>query len=79
LIAGEIHDFELPEGDIRSEMREYGNVFGCGLVLDPEDRVWIFFTFNGKFVGQLVLEVRGIAKNLMHIYFQLIYINIKHH
>jgi hypothetical protein len=33
------------------------NVFGCGLVLDPENKLWIFFTLNGQLLGELALEV----------------------
>jgi hypothetical protein len=56
-LAGERHYFELPEGATRPEMKEYGNVFGCGLVLDPENKLCIFFTLNGKLRGELVREV----------------------
>jgi hypothetical protein len=31
------------------------NVIGCGLVLDSEDKLWIFVTFNGKLMGELAL------------------------
>jgi hypothetical protein len=56
-LAGERHRFELPEGAFGTIKERCTNVFGCGLVLDPEDKLWIFFTFNGKHMGELVLEV----------------------
>jgi hypothetical protein len=47
----------LPEGAIKPEKKEYGmDVFGCGLVLDPEDKLAIFFTRNGNLRGKSVIE-----------------------
>jgi hypothetical protein len=60
-LAGEPHDFQLPEGAIRPEMKEYGNVFGCGLVLDPENKFAIFFTLNGQLLGEFYLDGMGIG------------------
>jgi hypothetical protein len=43
LLAGESHFYELPEGAIRPrEERDGTDVYGCGLVLDPEDNLSIF-------------------------------------
>jgi hypothetical protein len=56
-LAGELHEFELPEGAIRPNYEHVRiNVHGCGLVLDPVDKLCIFFTLNGKLKGELVLE-----------------------
>jgi hypothetical protein len=55
LLSGEYHFFELPEGTIRPEMKENGNVFGCGLVLEPDNNLAIFFTLNGQLLSELVL------------------------
>jgi hypothetical protein len=53
----EPHYFELPEGAIRPSWKcKSINVFGCGLVLDSEDKLCIFFTLNGKLMSELVLE-----------------------
>jgi hypothetical protein len=68
LLAGERHLFELPEGAIRPKWKEYWNVLGCGLVLDPEDKLAIFFTLNGKLFGELVLEVLRINKIISYGY-----------
>jgi hypothetical protein len=62
-LARERHYFELPEGDVQPRWKRNGlDVFGCGLVLDLEDKLWIFFTLNGKLLGELVLEVLGKTK-----------------
>jgi hypothetical protein len=62
-LAGNKHRFELPEGAIQpSWKRNDNNVFGCGLVLYPEDNLAIFFTLNGKLMGELVLKVMRIYK-----------------
>jgi hypothetical protein len=75
-LAGERHPFELPEGAIEPRWKRNGiNVLGCGLVLDPEDKLWIFFTMNGKLRGELVLEVLRIRKKILCI-FPVINLNI---
>jgi hypothetical protein len=62
-LAGARHPFELPEGSVRPTWNRYSVfVYGCGLVLDPEDRLAIFFTVNGKLLGELMLEVLMINK-----------------
>jgi hypothetical protein len=53
-LAGEHHRLQLPEGVVRPKWKCNGNVFGCGLVLDPKDKLAIFFTLNGKLLGELV-------------------------
>jgi hypothetical protein len=71
-LAGERHQLDLPEGAIEPRWKSNGiNVFGCGLVLDPEDKVWIFFTLNGQLKGVLTLRV-------LKIYFQIINFTINH-
>jgi hypothetical protein len=42
-LAGEFHHWELTEGAIRPRPEEDGmDVYGCGLVLDSEDKLSIF-------------------------------------
>jgi hypothetical protein len=57
-LAGERHHFQLPEGADRPIPKTDGtDVYGCGLVLDPEDKLAIFFTLNNNLLGELALEV----------------------
>jgi hypothetical protein len=62
--AKRTHFFELSEETIQSRWKPDSiNVLGCGLVLDPEDKLAIFFTLNGQLRGKLVLEIfRGNKK-----------------
>jgi hypothetical protein len=53
-VAGQQHLlFELPEGAIQPEMNNYRNVYGCGLLLYRNGKLAIFFTLNGKLLGEL--------------------------
>jgi hypothetical protein len=54
-LAGETRPFELPDGAIQPPVSKYkGNVYGCGLVMDPNDKLTIFFTLNGILMGQFL-------------------------
>jgi hypothetical protein len=58
-LTREEHQLELPEGAILPRRQLSGiNVYGCGLVLDPEDKLSIFFTLNGNLLGELVLVIK---------------------
>jgi hypothetical protein len=71
-VAGETHLFELPEGAIEPTWKTGNkNVYGCGLVVDPEDKLAIFFTLNGKLMGELMVDVRGGIKKT-NVYFKII-------
>jgi hypothetical protein len=61
LLSGHEHFFEWPTGAIKPILYGCWDVFGCGLVLSPDDKLAIFFTINGILMGQL--SKRGIAKN----------------
>jgi hypothetical protein len=76
-LAGATHNFGLPEGAIRPRLKSSidANVFGCGLVLDCDDKLWIFFTLNGKLLGELALRALRISKHKSYVYFQLINLN----
>jgi hypothetical protein len=52
-LFGEIQFSELPLG-ARSESK--GNVYGCGLLMHPDNKVTIFFTLNGFLLGEFFLE-----------------------
>jgi hypothetical protein len=71
-----LEDFELqydemPEGTFEPDWRsDRTTLYGCGLVLDPEDKLFIFFTVNGRLVGELALEILGINKKIdAHVIF----------
>jgi hypothetical protein len=70
LFAGEERHFELSEGGIQPiQKRNRNNVYGCGLVLDPEDKLAIFFSLNGKLLGKLMLDILKIfQKNAYRIF-----------
>jgi hypothetical protein len=53
-LNGRYIHFEYPDPAIRPEKKNYLDVFGSGLVLDPKDKLSIFFTLNGKLMGELV-------------------------
>jgi hypothetical protein len=40
-IAGQRHNFEFPEGVIRPVLKETENVCGCGILMNPDDKVTI--------------------------------------
>jgi hypothetical protein len=63
-LDGEEHLFEWPEGALLQPTRNIGsvNVYGCGLVLNPEDKLALFFTLNGKLFGKMMLEILRINK-----------------
>jgi hypothetical protein len=59
-LSGEDHRFQLPEGATRPQKKKHENVYGCGLVLHPENYLAIFFTLNGQLMGEFcVLSERG--------------------
>jgi hypothetical protein len=55
-IAGSVRVFQLPTDDaIKPVPKENGtNVYGCGLVMDPNDKLAIFFTLNGILLCQFL-------------------------
>jgi hypothetical protein len=42
---------QVPVG-AKPEQSVPGNVFGCGLLMDPDNKVTIFFTLNGILLGE---------------------------
>jgi hypothetical protein len=55
-LSGKRHDFEWPNQAIKPEWNgPAGDVFGCGLLLNPENKLFIFFTGNGILMGQSLL------------------------
>jgi hypothetical protein len=58
ILAGRTPILELPADEaISLEPKENeANVYGCGLVMDPNDKLAIFFTLNGILMGQFILN-----------------------
>jgi hypothetical protein len=54
LLVGQHHRFEYPDEVIRPEVKEIGNVFGCGILINPEDKLTIFYTVNGILIGSIL-------------------------
>jgi hypothetical protein len=50
-IDGQVFDL-VAEGDEPAVGRRNINVYGCGLLLDPNDDWAVFFTFNGTLLGK---------------------------
>jgi hypothetical protein len=56
-LAGEECEFEWPNG-VNGEAKSRdttGDTIGCGILLNPEDRVSIFSTYNGILLGKLAV------------------------
>jgi hypothetical protein len=70
-LDGARHFFELPEGANRPEKKQYGNVFGCGLVLDPDNKLAIFFTLNGQLLGKEAGGFQDLQKKF-YIYLHML-------
>jgi hypothetical protein len=57
LLSGKLHDFEWPNGAIKPKWNGPGDVIGCGLLLNPENKLSIFFTLNGILLGKFLRDV----------------------
>lgn len=54
-LEGEKHGLEsAAEVDIFMKHKDDGNIYGCGLLLDPDNQLAIFFTLNGILLGEFV-------------------------
>jgi hypothetical protein len=55
-LSGNRQDLEeLQQGAPQAQYNSQGDVVGCGLMMDPNDNLSIFFTQNGVFMGKLSL------------------------
>jgi hypothetical protein len=55
--------FELPVG-VKAESNAQGNVFGCGILIDPDNELATFFTLNGFLLGEFnILKIQFETKN----------------
>jgi hypothetical protein len=64
-LAGQRHRFEFPEGIVRPVLKDTGNVYGCGILMNPDDNVTIFFTRNGILIGSILITFFDL--NLLNI------------
>jgi hypothetical protein len=76
-LAGEKHRFEFRPEKVSWP---WASVFGCGLLLNPNDKLAIFFTSDGKIIGQFLKRIGRI--NLINLAFgkiicqiQFLYLN----
>jgi hypothetical protein len=69
LLAGQRHRFEFPVGVIRPEQKDTGNVVGCGILMDPDDKFTIFFTVNGILIGPVLIFSFLYIYNIFWLYF----------
>jgi hypothetical protein len=53
-LSGKSHHFEWPNGVTKPTWNGRGDVFGCGLLMSPENKLSIFFTGNGILLGQFI-------------------------
>jgi hypothetical protein len=49
-----LHDFEWQNGAIKPRWNGEGDVYGCGLLMNTENKLSIFFTVNGLLMGQFL-------------------------
>jgi hypothetical protein len=47
--------YELPVGARPEPQNVHRNVFGCGILMHPDNKVKIFFTLNGILLGKFLL------------------------
>jgi hypothetical protein len=65
-LAGERRLFAEEQEAIEAREKSNGmDVYGCGLVLDPEDKLAIFFTLNGQLMGELMLKSLRINQKIV--------------
>jgi hypothetical protein len=63
-ISGNLHRFQWSNGALGPISNGIGDVYGCGLLLSPENKLAIFFTGNGVLLGawQFIIYLNGIPK-----------------
>jgi hypothetical protein len=60
------HDIEWSEGVTKPEWDEpeIGDIYGCGLLLSPDNKLAIFFTLNGILLGEILFKCMWIRLNV---------------
>jgi hypothetical protein len=59
-LAGESHKIEWPNGNNDADeysIRGKRKTIGCGILLNPVNKLSIFFTFNGVLLGKIAVPV----------------------
>jgi hypothetical protein len=51
-LSGKKHPFEWKNGAIKPAWNDNMHVFGCGILLNSENKLSLFFTRNGILMGQ---------------------------
>jgi hypothetical protein len=54
-LSGKVHDFKWPNCTIKPKWYGQGDIIGCGILISPENKMFIFFTLNGILMGLLFL------------------------
>jgi hypothetical protein len=62
-LPGEYEHIQVPVGASPGQNVQ-DNVFGCGLLIDPDNKATIFFTLNGIFLGEFFLGGNLFALSL---------------
>jgi hypothetical protein len=58
-IDGKKHEFEWPDEAVKPKSPNCEDVIGCGLLLNPENKLAVFFTRNGTLMGQFGTNIGG--------------------
>jgi hypothetical protein len=61
-IDGKKHEFEWPEKAVKPKTLKCEDVIGCGLLLNPKNKLAVFFTGNGTLMGQLGTNIHAHSK-----------------
>jgi hypothetical protein len=61
-IDGKKHEFECPDELVKPKALKCEDVFGCGLLLNLENKLFIFFTRNGTLMGQFGTTIGTTSK-----------------
>jgi hypothetical protein len=56
-LSGKCHRFECPPEMGKPQWNGGGDVVGCGLFLDPKNKLSIFFTGNGMLMGNFYEQI----------------------
>jgi hypothetical protein len=69
-IEDDVHVFDWPNYENLPPANGPEDVLGCGLLINPENRVAIFFTSHGMLMGQFILELT--SQTWIIVYYELL-------